>query len=410
MDARAVIAGDGPAGHRPNEARAARCGRAAGVGGGLLPLPRFLRGLLGGSASGLFFRGSASGIFFRGPSSGLFLCLPAGLFLSLSSGLFLGGHRIAVFHFLLGNLLGEGLLLGFVFFRGGLQRLPVGPELRENLVRLRALGLQLRLVLCQLILRFLQRDLFRGKLLSGGLDLLRHGFHPLEHPRVRQGDLVDHIDAVEHIRKTAGLEQDRPIGELSVLLHGADPGAVLLIEPVTLGERLVQLVLLFGDQEVVLLDLQVRILDGVLRELDFLVDHAFLHHQIVQLRVVAVELAFNAALLGLNTLALLFQLIDPLLDFAGALGVNGQNDDACDHGEHQKGRDRADNVTAVFVHKKPPDYTSRNFRMDMTLPKMPTKSPAAPKVAIIGSSSFEKGTISNSFSASTFWICFAIRL
>ena len=320
------------------------------VGGRLLPFPRFLRCLLGGSASGLFFRGPSSGLFL-GLSSGFFLGLSAGFFLSLSSGFFLCGHRIAVFHFLLGNLLGEGLLLGLVFFRGGLQGLPVGPELREDLVRLRALGLQLRLVLCELILRFLQRDFFRGELLTGGLDLLRHCFHPLKHARVRQGDLVDHIDAVEHVRKTAGLEQDRPIGELSVLLHGADPGTVLLIEPVALGERLVQLVLLFGDQEVVLLDLQVRILNGILRELDFLVDHAFFHHQIVQLCVVAVELAFNAALLGLNALTLLFQLIDPFLDFAGTLGVNSQNDDACDHGEHQKCRNRADYGTAVFVHK-----------------------------------------------------------
>ena len=290
---------------------------------------------------------------------------------------------------------------------GGLQGVVVPDQLLQQSVGLSPLGGKVFFLSGELRLGFLQRDLLLRQILTGAFDLLRGLLHLFEHPVIGQGDLVDRVHAVEHIRKAAGFEQDRPVGDLAVFRHGADAGLITLVERVALGQSGVKLVLLFCDQKIVFLNLLVLVGNGILGQLDLLVDLALLPDKIEHIRLVFLDLRGQRVLLRGNGALALLEIVDFFLDVRRGL-AEGREDDAEQQNCRQQDRNHAHDHTSILVHSSLL-YTSRNLRMDITLPKMPTNRPAAPKVTTIGISRVVKGTISNICSASTRWISLAIR-
>ncbi|MFR7744561.1 MAG: hypothetical protein ACLU3I_15805 [Acutalibacteraceae bacterium] len=96
-------------------------------------------------------------------------------------------------------------------------------------------------------------------------------------------------------------EQNRPVGDIARLLHGADAGLVLLVQALFLGLGRFQLGLLVGDQQAVLLHLLVQVVDGRLRHADLLVDIGFLIDERLRFGLVFLDLC-------LKRFALLFEL------------------------------------------------------------------------------------------------------
>ena len=250
---------------------------------------------------------------------------------------------------LLGDLVCKLKLHGIILFRRGVQRVLVGKQLGKDLVCLGALLAQSLFGLGKLFLGVLQGNLFVCKLGTGDLDLLGDGLELIQHPGVRRGDLVDHIHAVKQVGKAAGLEQDGPVGQLAAFFHRADAGTILLVELRLFLQGVVKLVLLFGDQKVVFLDLGALVVDLILGELDLLVDLTLALHQIHHVGFVFGHLGLKLGLLGGNAGGLVFQCLDLFLDLAGAGGKGAQHH-AAQKREDQEGGDDADDHTTILEH------------------------------------------------------------
>ena len=96
-----------------------------------------------------------------------------------------------------------------------------------------------------------------GKLGLRRLNLLGNLIQLRQHCLVVGCNLRNFVNGVQQIRKAVGPEEDRPIGDFTTLLHGADTNPVLLIELGLPGLGIVQFLLLFCNQLVISLDLGV---------------------------------------------------------------------------------------------------------------------------------------------------------
>ena len=162
------------------------------------------------------------------------LCLPRRLFLR---------ERVKVVRLGLLDLRGHLVLEFFVvliLFRHGVV---FCGHLQNQLVRLGSLLLHLCLLLSKIVLCLLEIIHLGLELCALSRDLRGNVCHLFEHQLVGLGDLVDHIDLVEKIGEAAGAKQDRPVGNFARLLHRAQAGLVLLVEPRLLGLGLLELVL-----------------------------------------------------------------------------------------------------------------------------------------------------------------------
>lgn len=174
--------------------------------------------------------------------------------------------------FLLRNLLGKLVLHGVVFFHIGVQKLCIGDQLIEQLFGFGALGLQLLLRRGKLGLFLFDRHLLGGKRFLCGKHVAGQRADLLHHALVALGDLFDHGNAVEHLGKAVGTEDDRPVGNITLLLHGTQALLIVLQQIVLLRLKAVQLRLLFRDQQIVLPELLVEVLHLLIDQRDLMVD------------------------------------------------------------------------------------------------------------------------------------------
>ena len=149
-------------------------------------------------------------------------------------GLFLGQGRI-VGRLGLGDLLGKRGLVRHVLHVVGVHFFIRRQHLGQKRILLRALGLEILLLLVELLARRVELCHLLLELGTLGRDLLGDGLHLLEHLLVGLGDLLDNVDLVEQIGEAVGAEEDGPVGDAARLLHGADAGLVLRVEALFLG-------------------------------------------------------------------------------------------------------------------------------------------------------------------------------
>ena len=220
------------------------------------------------------------------------LCLPRRLFLR---------ERVKIVRLglldLRGHLIFEFFVVLILFRHGVVLR----SHLQNQLVRLGSLLLHLCLLLSKIVLCLLEIIHLGLELCALSRDLRGNVCHLFEHQLVGLGDLVDHVDLVEKVGEAAGAKQDRPIGDLACLLHRAQAGLVLLVEPRLLGLGLLELVLLLRDKKAVLLDLFVEIFDRLAGHLHLLVDIRLLFYERLRLGLIVLDGR-------LERIALLFEL------------------------------------------------------------------------------------------------------
>ena len=210
-------------------------------------------------------------------------------------------------------------------------------KLVQNVIRLGALFLQTGFRGGQFFLCRLQFHLFGCQLFPGSFNLNGYIVELLEHFVVRRSDLVDHIHPIQQIGEAAGLKQNGPIGDLSVLLHGAHPLAVAAIELRLLRQRIVQLVLFFRNEQIIFLNLFIFIVNLFLGQGNGLVDLGLFLHQIQLFRLVAGDLRRQLLLLLGDLIRLILQPLQFFFDLTGrGSGGKGSRDDAEYHEQRQQ--------------------------------------------------------------------------
>lgn len=185
---------------------------------------------------------------------------------------FLSALGIGIFLFLFGDLLRQILEHGLIGLVCLAQQVCIGDKLLQQLVGIGALGRERLLRAGKLSLLLLERDFLPCQLLLGGEDLRGDLAHVLEHTLVALSDLLDHGNAVEHFGERLCAEDDGPVRHVALLLHGADALLIAVEQVVLISLELVELRLLFGNEQVILADLLIQILDLLPRQLDLLID------------------------------------------------------------------------------------------------------------------------------------------
>lgn len=160
-----------------------------------------------------------------------------------------------------------------------------------------------------------------------------------------------------------------------------------------------------GDHHAVGGDLLVHVVDLAVQQEYFLVQPHFLVDQGVDVVQIGVLLLLQFGKLSVEFIALALQFVDLALNLAGTGGIHfgGQCAGAKDQRSAQKRSHQAAIGFGKFHGNDLDSYTSMNLRMEVQLPTMPTKAPAAQKVMIMGTSRVVKGTNWNSCKASTSW-------
>ena len=92
---------------------------------------------------------------------------------------------------------------------------------------------------------------------------------------ISAGNLLDHIHPAQEIGKAVGLKENRPVGNLTALLHGPQPRPVRLLHGRLLFLGLLQIALGLGNEQTVGLELLVGILQLGLGLMDGLVNGRF---------------------------------------------------------------------------------------------------------------------------------------
>ena len=263
----------------------------------------------------------------------------------------LGG---GVFLFHLGNLVQQVLVLRFQLFLQPLDFLGLLQQLGDNAVCLFPLGVQLCLGGIQLLLGALQLCLFRFQLLLGlghGLGGLVQG---LQAAGIRGGDFFNHAHSVQQIGEAVGLEEDLPIAQGALLLHGADTGFVFFVQRIIVFLGRVQLVLLVRNQNAIGGNLLVDVVHLGMEQGHFLVNQVLLCNDVGNLVLVLLILTFQLLHLGLHFRPLLLQAGNLLADFAGGSGIGpggqqAENQRQNQHGRHNAGQN-GNKLLAIF-HK-----------------------------------------------------------
>ena len=145
-----------------------------------------------------------------------------------------------------------------------------------------------------------------------------------------------HIHPVQHIGEAGGLEQHGPVGNLAVLLHGADPLLVLLVQVVKLRLSLIQLLLLIRNQLAVGLNLGIQIVHLLKQQGNLLVNQALFRHNRFHFLHVAGKLALELLNFLVVFRLLGFQLVNLLLNLVGGFGGgHGGGEEACQQAQQQ---------------------------------------------------------------------------
>ena len=203
---------------------------------------------------------------------------------------------------------------------------------------------------------------------------------------------MDHIHAVEKVREAAGLKENRPVGDRSRLLHGTQARLILLLKLCFMQLRLVQLLLLFRDQEAVLLNLRVVVVDRFIRQLDLAVDVRFLLHNALRLLFILRDLCRQRRALFLDARLLLAELLKLCEDLL-RLGGTHRSQQPRRHAEYrQKREQRAKDAEAMGLAIGFHGYTLRNFRMESKLPTTPTAKPVSAYATATSSTTSVNGT------------------
>ena len=124
---------------------------------------------------------------------------------------------------------------------------------------------------------------------------------------------MDHIDPVKKVGEAVRLKQDRPVGNASRLLHGAQPRLILLLERLFLRLGGFGLLLLLRDQLIVLLNLCVEVVDLFAGKRDLTVDVIFLLNDRLGLLLILFDLRFQLGALLPQLRLLCTELVQLLL-------------------------------------------------------------------------------------------------
>ena len=256
----------------------------------------------------------------------------------------------------LGNLVRQLGLVGHVLLVIGVHFLVGLHHFQQQTVGLGALRLKLRLLLVKLLARRVKLCHLLLKLRALGCDLLGDGLHLFQHQLVRLGDLLNHVDLVQQIREAVRAEQNRPVGDITRLLHGADAGLILLVQALFLGLGRFQLGLLVGDQQAVLLHLLVQVVDGRLRHADLLVDIGFLIDERLRFGLVFLDLCLKRFALLFELCLLIAEAGELFFDLRARRGVDHDDKGAGDQAQqHHGGQHQADDPAAgaafLLFHK-----------------------------------------------------------
>ena len=144
--------------------------------------------------------------------------------------------------------------------------------------------------------------------------------HLVQAALIGSGDLLNHIQPVQQIRKAAGLEQHRPIGKTAVFLHGADALLVLLAQGIEAIARLLILVLFIRDKHGIGTDLLIGIIDLRVKQGDLLIDDLLLGNDLLHFGKILADLPLQFIDPGLQLRLLLLQSVDLLPDLSRGSG------------------------------------------------------------------------------------------
>ena len=208
-------------------------------------------------------------------------------------------------------------------------------------IQIPLLGLQLRLGLLRGILLPLQLRLFFG---GDGLESLQIVNNPL----VILHDLVDHIQAPQEVRETAGPEQDGPVFHLSLLLHGPDPFAEERILGLFLGLRFRQLRRRLNNQVLVGGNLLFLVADFLLGHTDLAVQQALALHGAADVGGQLVNLGLDVLFLLGQALGVAFQRVDVRLGHCCGSGGQVRQKQAQRQNQQRQGEEKE--PFAVSLH------------------------------------------------------------
>ena len=198
-------------------------------------------------------------------------------------------------------------------------------QFAQKLLGLRLFFIQNGLGSIQFFPGAFQFFLFRRQVFLGSRHFFGGFAHFLQAALVSCGDFFDHAQPIQKIRKTIGLKQHRPIGDVTVFLHGTDAFFVLFVQFVQLCLSFIQFILLIRNQERICGNLLVDHLNLLMHKSNFLVNHILLIDQIGNLTFVFRHLILNFLHLLLDLFLLGFQFVDLFFDLAGrsSAGLGG---------------------------------------------------------------------------------------
>ena len=313
------------------------------------------------------------------------------------------------------GLLHDLLLDGLLLLLDGRQLLGiflhVALQLRHQGVGFLPLGIQVRLSGLQGLLGGLSLGL--ELLLVGllGLDLLPDLPEAVQNALVVVHDLLDVRQAAEEVGEVLGVEEDRPVGGGTVLLHGPGTAAEEVVALLLLLPVLLQLQGRLGQECLIPRDLVLGVDDLLLRHRDLLVQqHPPLDHiglLIAQLG----ELCLDLPLLIRQVVGVVLQGVDVALGHRLRRPHQGRRVAAHQGKQHrQHQRQTADplpnrflaHVSLLFRIRCTPQspsrsphrhHTWRNLRMAERLPPTPISMPTPRKIAATYPHMSPKGTI-----------------
>ena len=225
-----------------------------------------------------------------------------------------------------GDLLLERFVCIVLQFQQVFQLVITGVQLQQDGIGLRAFDFQLQLDQVQLGTGGFQFSLFCIQSCLGLFHSPRCFPHFLQTALVSLGDLLDHLQTVQQVREAIGLEQNGPVGQLTVFLHRPDTLFVLSIELFVECLCCIQLILLVGDQQTVSDDLLIDVIHLLVQQAHFIFNAVFLGNDLLDLGHIVVDLAFQLVDLFLDLVPIGLQVVEFLLQFSRGSGANRGND------------------------------------------------------------------------------------
>ena len=153
------------------------------------------------------------------------------------------------------------------------------------------------------------------------------------------GDFLHHVQPVQQVRKVVGLEENLPIADGSLFLHGLNPGLAVGVELVEPGLGGIQLLLLVGNQHTVGGNLLIDIDNLRMEQTNLLVNYVLPGHNAGNLVGGGIVLSLELSNLIFDILAVFLQGIDLLTNLAGGgrrrpHGQDTENQRQQQHGSH----------------------------------------------------------------------------